>query len=56
VFGVPTLLIDGELFWGHDACDMALEYLQHPAAFQDPAMRAFDALPIGAARTVKNPS
>jgi 2-hydroxychromene-2-carboxylate isomerase len=56
VFGVPTLLIDGEIFWGHDAFDMALEYLEHPAGFQDPAMRAFDALPIGAARTVKNPS
>ena len=30
VFGVPTLLIGEEIFWGHDASDMALDYLQAP--------------------------
>jgi hypothetical protein len=34
VFGVPTLLIDGEIFWGHDAFDMALEYLENTAGFR----------------------
>ncbi len=50
VFGVPTLVIGGEIFWGHDAIDMALDYLNTPQAFADPAMQAADSLPIGAAR------
>jgi 2-hydroxychromene-2-carboxylate isomerase len=50
VFGVPTLVIGEELFWGHDAVDMALEYLADPGGFLDPAMRAADVLPVGARR------
>jgi 2-hydroxychromene-2-carboxylate isomerase len=50
VFGVPTLVIGKELFWGHDAFDMALEYLRHPEAFRDPDMQAVDTLPVGATR------
>ena len=52
VFGVPTLLIGEELFWGHDAFDMALDYLSRPQSFADPNMRALDSLPIGAARAL----
>jgi 2-hydroxychromene-2-carboxylate isomerase len=51
VFGVPTLVVGEELFWGHDAVDMALDYLRQPQAFADPEMRVIDTLPIGAART-----
>ena len=51
VFGVPTLVIGQELFWGHDAFDMALEYLRHPDAFRDPDMQAADTLPIGVTRS-----
>jgi 2-hydroxychromene-2-carboxylate isomerase len=51
VFGVPTLVIGEELFWGHDAIDMARDYLRQPQAFADPDMRAIDTLPIAAART-----
>ena len=51
VFGVPTLVIGKELFWGHDAFDMALEYLRHPDAFCDPDMQAADTLPIGVMRS-----
>jgi 2-hydroxychromene-2-carboxylate isomerase len=51
VFGVPTLVIGEELFWGHDAVDMALDYLGDPEAFADPDMRIIDTLPIAAART-----
>jgi len=51
VFGVPTLVIGKELFWGHDAFDMALEYLRHPDAFRDPDMQAADTLPIGVTRS-----
>ena len=38
VFGVPTFVIDGEIFWGDDAFDMVLDYLA------DPAMMATDAM------------
>jgi 2-hydroxychromene-2-carboxylate isomerase len=51
VFGVPTLVIGEELFWGHDAVDMALDYLRKPQAFTDDDMRRIDTLPIAAART-----
>jgi 2-hydroxychromene-2-carboxylate isomerase len=51
VFGVPTLVVGEELFWGHDAVDMALDYLRQPQAFADPDMRVIDTLPIAAART-----
>ena len=50
VFGVPTLVIGAELFWGHDAFGMALDYLDDPAAFQGPEMRAVETLPVGAER------
>ena len=49
-FGVPTLLIGNEAFWGHDAFDMALDYLHDPQAFADPEMRRFESLPYGAVR------
>lgn len=50
IFGVPSFLIGAELFWGHDAVDMALEYLAAPDRFHDAAMCAADALPVGATR------
>ncbi len=50
VFGVPTLIIGEECFWGYDAIDMALDYVADPQAFSTPAMRALDTLPIGVAR------
>jgi 2-hydroxychromene-2-carboxylate isomerase len=53
VFGVPTLVIGEELFWGHDALDMALDYLAQPQTFADADMRLIDSLPIGAARTAR---
>ena len=30
VFGVPTLAIDSELFWGFDATDYAIAFLRDP--------------------------
>ena len=50
IFGVPTLVIGEELFWGHDAFDMALDYLRQPQAFADPDMRVIDTLPVAASR------
>jgi hypothetical protein len=50
VFGVPTLVIGEELFWGHDAFDMALDYLAQPQAFADIEMQRIESLPIAASR------
>ena len=50
IFGVPTFVIGEEFFWGHDAIDMALDYLKDPGSFADEAMRAIESLPMGAAR------
>jgi 2-hydroxychromene-2-carboxylate isomerase len=49
VFGVPTLLIGSETFWGHDAFDMAVDYLRDPQAFASETHSA-ETLPYGAVR------
>ena len=50
VFGVPTLVIGQELFWGHDAFGMALDYLNDPASFEGREMQAVDTLRVGVER------
>jgi 2-hydroxychromene-2-carboxylate isomerase len=40
----------GELFWGLDATDMLLDYLEHPTLFDTQEMRRIADLPVGAAR------
>jgi len=50
VFGVPTLTIAGELFWGADATDFALAFLEDPALLEDEAFRQLDVLPVGIER------
>lgn len=50
IFGVPTLLIGNEAFWGHDAFEMARDYLRDPQAFASPAMQAAESLPYGSVR------
>ncbi|MBX9908783.1 MAG: 2-hydroxychromene-2-carboxylate isomerase [Beijerinckiaceae bacterium] len=52
VFGVPTLLIDGETFWGVDAMAMAQDYLADPAGFLGGEMARVSALPVGLQRRV----
>jgi 2-hydroxychromene-2-carboxylate isomerase len=52
VWGVPTLEIGGELFWGADSFPMVLYYLADPGLFETPEMQRMAALPIGAARTL----
>ena len=51
VFGVPTLCIHGELFWGYAATDMALDFLGNPQRFLSEEMKRVDRLPVGASRT-----
>ena len=50
VFGVPTIVIDGELFWGNDATAMAQAYLDDRTLFDTPEMRRIDSLPAAAER------
>ena len=50
IFGVPTLVIGRELFWGHDAFGMALDYLNDRPGFADPEMQALETLRVGVER------
>ncbi|MCW5770817.1 MAG: 2-hydroxychromene-2-carboxylate isomerase [Rhodospirillaceae bacterium] len=50
VFGVPTLVIGREAFWGVDATDFALQYLDNPRLLQDEAYLRLADLPSGAER------
>jgi 2-hydroxychromene-2-carboxylate isomerase len=50
VFGVPTLAVGGELFWGADATRMAEDYVTAGCRFTDPEYARVAALPVGAVR------
>jgi hypothetical protein len=50
VFGVPTLLVEGTLFWGADATDMAADYLRGDPIFDSEQMLRAESLPPGKAR------
>lgn len=50
IYGVPTFDTGTELFWGLDATDMLLDYLENPGVFDEPEMRRIANLPVGAAR------
>lgn len=50
VFGVPSLVVDGELFWGFDALDFVIDYLRNPAIFDSDEMRRITELPVGVER------
>jgi 2-hydroxychromene-2-carboxylate isomerase len=45
VFGVPTLRIGGELFWGNDATALIEDWLDEPARFDAPEYRRIASLP-----------
>ena len=50
VFGVPSFVVDGEIFWGADSMDFLKAFLTDPATLRNPEMRRIDDLPVGAAR------
>ncbi len=50
VFGVPTLAIGDELFWGADATAMAEDYVAAGCRYADPEMTRVAGLPVGAER------
>ena len=54
VFGVPTLAIGDELFWGVDATAMAADFVAQGCKFSDPEMARVAALPAGVERDASN--
>jgi 2-hydroxychromene-2-carboxylate isomerase len=50
VFGVPSFVADGEVFWGADAVDFLKAFLRDSSVLRNEEMRRVDALPVAAAR------
>ena len=50
VFGVPTFVVDGQVFWGGDATNMMLNYLDNPALFETDQMKRISEMPMGLTR------
>ena len=50
VFGVPTLKIGEEMFWGNDATPMIEDWLAHPQRFDTDEFRRIAELPYGVER------
>ena len=50
VFGVPTLMVGEEIFWGNDATRMCADYLSQGGRWNDPEYDRVAALPVGAER------
>lgn len=53
VFGVPTVVMDGEAFWGVDAFPMFLDYLCDDRLFEGTEMARYPTLPVGAERAAR---
>lgn len=51
VFGVPSIVAGGEVFWGNDATAMFEAWLDDPLLFDTAQMRALRELPEGVKRT-----
>jgi 2-hydroxychromene-2-carboxylate isomerase len=50
VFGVPTFVADGEVFWGADSLDFLKAFLADRSVVRNDEMRRVDRLPAAAAR------
>ena len=50
VFGVPTLRVGHELFWGNDASEMVEDWLADPQCFESEEYRRIANLPLGVQR------
>jgi len=50
VFGVPSFVCDGEVFWGADAVDFLKAFIADSSIIRTEEMRRVDNLPVGAAR------
>jgi 2-hydroxychromene-2-carboxylate isomerase len=54
LFGVPSFVIDGEIFWGADATDMVIDYVREPHRFNSGEFARIVDLP-GLSRAAKTP-
>jgi 2-hydroxychromene-2-carboxylate isomerase len=52
LFGVPSMVVDGEVFWGQDALPMLRAYLDGDAWFQSSEWRDVGQLPVGIRRNL----
>ena len=50
VFGVPSLVIGGEVFWGADSIEFAKAFIADPRVLDNSEMRRVDNLPAAATR------
>jgi 2-hydroxychromene-2-carboxylate isomerase len=50
VFGVPSIVANGEVFWGNDATAMYEQYLADPTMFDSEVMRSLRHLPAAVQR------
>ena len=50
VFGVPSLVADGEIFWGADSIEFLNAFLADPEIVRNEEMRRLESLPFAAAR------
>jgi 2-hydroxychromene-2-carboxylate isomerase len=53
VFGVPTMVVDGQHFWGLDALPMLRAYLQGDAWFDTAAWKDAAKVPVGIVRRAR---
>ena len=52
VFGVPTVIAEGELFWGVDSVDMLEHFLDSPDYYRSDEMRRIHAIEPSASRAL----
>lgn len=50
IFGVPTIAVDGNLFWGNDETEMAMEFLDDRTLFMDHDYARLEHIPDGLAK------
>jgi 2-hydroxychromene-2-carboxylate isomerase len=50
VFGVPSFVVDGEVFWGADSIAFLNAFLKDRSVLRNDEMRRVDALPVAASR------
>ena len=50
VFGVPTFVVDQQIFWGGDSSDMMLDFIKNPELFSSEEMKRVSSMPMGLIR------
>ena len=50
VFGVPTFVVDRQIFWGGDSSDMMLDFIKNPELFSSEEMQRVSSMPMGLIR------